>query len=721
MANNYTSDMVEPSPLMPSLPPDMQPAAPVDILNTPPPQRLEKSRSIAGRLCLAGEGPVPCDIMIVGPVVTDDEVARDLPGRDPSVLIPRRPGVLKGLGASVLLNLLDSLGLGRDRFFYAPLVRYLLPKKERARPKKRDIDWCWPALRHDILRVRPKVVVAMGQLVFDLLSGLKLAQRDQEGGFFGCPHFQDELPGLLLYPTPDPFRLVAKPASYEHFRVDFEQVLRELRMCGEMVGQVEAIERHYRVIHNSTELMDLMREMSEYCTFSVDCEWHGQNFLDGQLRSMQFSWKPGHGAYVRFMDDQLNYVFDVPYREAGNMIGTRWRDPDVSFVGHQISADMPWIAHVLGIDMDGRVLLDTAFAIQTLNEHADTSLERLAMMGTDLGRYDQELVLWKKQNRHPKDTGYGLIPDDIMIPYAIADVDVPMRLYARLIRRLMEQNLWAYYRDYINPFCSSVFAEWTLEGMPMDVEQMDRLRELYGFAHDRLDRHLKDRIREAADQRLREHIPNQEQAEEILSLLADGDSTVAQEAARACYPDMSGAFWEHMQHSRDFNIRSTAHLRVWLFGVKQYCPVKSTGKPSIAWEKVEQYPPAKRVEFDPSTDKQTLQILQQQHQDGELSELMTLNAIGNIRKAFLKEPTLDDEGNMTRENGLHYWLASDGKIHGMFSTTETGRPRSWKPNILNLPSYVQKQIGDAIARVLHEADQAGELPEHLRQYYELET
>jgi len=99
-----------------------------------------------------------------------------------------------------------------------------------------------------------------------------------------------------------------------------------------------------------------------------------------------------------------------------------------------------------------------------------------------------------------------------------------------------------------------------------------------------------------------------------------------------------------------------------------------------------------------------------------IARLLRLNAVGNITKQFLKDPITDEEGNITEEKGLHESLCSDGRVHGQMSTTETGRPRSWNPNILNWPSWVNDKISDGIAEALKEAHEAGELPERFECY-----
>jgi len=181
--------------------------------------------------------------------------------------------------------------------------------------------------------------------------------------------------------------------------------------------------------------------------------------------------------------------------------------------------------------------------------------------------------------------------------------------------------------------------------------------------------------------------------------------------------------FEHFLDSTDFNIRSSPKMRRWLYDVKGYTPIKSTsnkekGLPSTAWSRVLRLPPAAQKEYNPSTDIQSLEILYETHGDMMLGQLLKLNAVGNITKQFLKEPLTDDTGQVTEERGLHESLCSDGRVHGQMSTTETGRPRSWNPNILNWPSYVNEKIQQGIQSALEDAKEHGELPEEFERYIE---
>lgn len=204
------------------------------------------------------------------------------------------------------------------------------------------------------------------------------------------------------------------------------------------------------------------------------CGGVGRGICNGLLRSIQFAWAPGHACYVRFMDDQLNYAFDVSYEEAGQILGSYLNEPQVKYIGHHLPADLPWMHHRLKLEVYRKSILDTEFALQTCDEHLPLGLDWLALMFTDLGRYDMDLIIWKKVNKLGKDEGYGTIPDDILIPYACADCDTCIRCWQQIVRDLMSQNLWDYYCRVVHPFAVDVFSHFTINGLTMDRERMDQ-------------------------------------------------------------------------------------------------------------------------------------------------------------------------------------------------------------------------------------------------------
>lgn len=265
----------------------------------------------------------------------------------------------------------------------------------------------------------------------------------------------------------------------------------------------------------------------------------------------------------------------------------------------------------------------------------------------------------------------------------------------------------------------------------MDQDKMDELREVFNFAKHHLEIDFRESMVAEADnyllQLILKHRPND--AAEIFKTIkehilqnhiTEATNYFKETLGAAAYAD-NRHILEHRIQCPDFNIRSVEQMRRWLFSIKGFTPVKSVanrakGIPSMDWGKVMELPPNRRKDISPAVDKQSLEIFEQ-NGDHMMTDLLQLNAVGNLCKAFLKPADVDpDTGQPVKENGLHYWLASDGRVHGQTSTTETGRPRSWKPNILNWPSWVNKKISGGMERVFNKLHEKGELPERYQKY-----
>ena len=687
------------------------------------PTNLRCSRRYGNRFLVAGQGPEEADIMIVSAMVDEEEATQS--AKTTHATLKQKAAYLKGPAGLLFKELSLGSAVDIDDVYVTALIKWVMPKG--AKPKKEDIQEALPILEAEIARVKPKIIIAMGKLAFDQLVHYKLAARDLQGGWFESKKF-----GCVVYPMDPTWKLIRNPETIDRFRVDLQQIK---VMHNDVRGiHVERVEKKYQTIDTKAKLIELVQFLKKenYCVLSVDCEWAGNNHIDGKLRSLQIAWQPGEAAYIRFRDEKKEYALDCSYEEAGQILAEHLDQPHVKYVAHHISADLPWMHHVLGLKWYQKTLMDTEFAIQVADEHADRKLERVAMTYTDLGRYDVELLLWKKANKIGPDDGYGTIPDEIIIPYALCDVDVCIRAYPYIMRRLIMEDTWNYYNDILHPFVTDTFTSFALQGMPMDIQQMDDLRRLYNYGRQELEKELLHMVviesRDYLWRRISEVFPDEKMTvfQEVEQSIV-GDQNV--DGAREYLQQKAGlkgwkvlrATFDHYVQAPSFKIRSTDHKRLWLFDVKGYIPIKSTaqkekGIPSMPWEKVLEKKPEQQAEYNPSTDQQSLQILADTHSDDVLKKLLQLNAVGNICKGFMKEADVDVDGEVIKENGLHFWLCSDGRLHGMNSTTETGRTRSWKPNILNIPGYVNSRISDGLGELFLKQFKSGILPQDLHRY-----
>ena len=681
------------------------------------PEYLKANKLIEGKLWLAGVGSRRAKIMFVASGVLDEECVTEVDAGWGNK-IARTPRMMDCSFGQLLKKLALKEGIDMEKCFYTSIIKYLPDDlKLRKKPTVSMLKEGMLFVEKEIEAIKPDIIVCLGKLAFDSFVDLKARESDVFGAWFFNKKYNAK-----VYMIPH-ITLTSKPDKHERFAMDFKAIK---KMSDEIDGVVvDKIPVVPHIIRNSAELKDLVQKLEEdnATILSVDCEWHGNQHVDGKLRSLQIAWNEKDAAYIRFMDDQLNYTFDVSYEEAGKILA-EWCDrEDVHYIGHHVSADLMWMSHWLKLKWHKKAIFDSEFALQCVDEANDLGLDAVALKYTDLGKYDWDLIAWKKKNGDKCKDGYGYIPDDILIPYALADVITVIRAYPQIWKQMERQNLINYYQDILNPFVTDVFTFFGLQGLPIDRQKIDDMRELYNWAKGELEKDFKtlmsdesvklmaDVIRVYAGQHSESIVKGLEellkahriedarlQLKTIIGPLTASIQDEPTPTGCSGWSRVEAAF-EHMIIAPEFNIRSKPQMQRWLFDVKGYTPVKTTankdaGMPSISWEKVATYPAEEQRKYTPASDKQTLEILAAVNKDKTIDALLELNAVGNICKAFLKPAEEDDEGNLVKEQGLHYWITSQDTISLQHSTTETGRPRSLILNELRIFTCVNLASSD---------------------------
>lgn len=663
--------------------------------NSGPVALVGANAKVGTDLWLGGVGKRRLRIMFVQTCVTPEEVAEEIEDNFRKVKV--NPAIGHCPHWINLKTYAELCGLDIEGCYSTALVKHL-PESvaERKNPKSGTIAKYLPWLEEEIATVKPKIIVCVGKPVFDALSGIKFKESDIHGLWYGY----DGVCKSNLYFMPG-MHMALSPEMDERYRRDFTAVKSMYDSMGDGV-EIPKKPLHYEVVSHSMQLENLVGrlERENAKVLSVDCEWGGQVHVDGMLRSLQLAWSETDAVYIRFMDDNANYTFDVGYKEAGRIL-SKWLDrPDVKYIGHHLSADLSWMHHWLGLEWYDKGIFDTEFALQSCDEALELGLDILALRYTDFGKYDWDLIQYRKKHPERKGTGYEYVPDDILIPYAVKDVLTVYRAWPQVEAWLKRQptvkgrTLLDYYNEILNPFVTNVFTWFCLNGMPIDRNRLDLMRELYNWAKGELQKDFRKSVEREAGTMLKEAMEKAGAGallETVEELVMAGDHGSAEKVLHeAVMPDIEAgnttwSWWsgllKHYIIAPEFNIRSPEQMRNWLFKVKKYTPVKTTsqkenGMPSIDWEKVMSYPPSKQAKFTPAVDKVSLEIFSSRNNDAVLRELLELNSVGNVCKAFLKEDEVDEDGEVVKENGIHYWVTSDDRLCLNHSTTETGRPRS---------------------------------------------
>lgn len=593
-------------------------------------------------------------------------------------------------------------GINLDNEYTTALCKYPIPRSYKLKPKPTDIKYCSALLEEEIEQVKPSIIVCLGKEPASYILGLNAALSEIEESWIFSKKYN-----TMVYIIEDAQKSFYKPEYQDKMIKDIRTLSKYYFSLCNGKSYFNSIPQNYRLIDKINDLKSWIGEMliGAYKVFAVDCEWGGMNYYDGTLRSIQFCWSPGNAVFIHFHDENLEWQFDAPPEKVHELLRSFFNQHDIKFVGHNIAADYQWMYSKIGIDIfDNKCILDTMFGMQTVDEYSDLKLEKLAAKYTDLGRYDIDLLLWKKKNKgilFNEEEGYGKIPTSILFPYGCKDVDTTFRLYPIVKQMLIEDNTYDYYVNIKNPFVTEGFAEMSYIGIPFDMEYANKVRISYiacKLIMQKLFRKLiKDEAKSILFSTLQENLLEDKKQDivkhftDLITIIKDCKTGVKLLKA-ICGKQFINVYpaYEHFMNIDSFNPASADQKANWLFNVKKYVPVKTTkttAGSAMDWERVLLLPEKEQKQYKPSVDKDTLKIYADRG-DEICYHLLQMNAVDTITKTFLK----GDEG------GIQKFVASDNKVHTNYVLTESSRPRSFKPNILNIPRYITDEIKAAFVK-----------------------
>lgn len=135
---------------------------------------------------VVGSGPTDADLFILGPA----------PGRHEDV----QGAPLLGAAGNVITNALAAVGLSRDDCYVTDLVKCHPPSARTPRPA--EVEACNGWLFEQVAHVRPKVILALGELPTWFLLRRRIPLAKIAG------YRLDVFGGVTLVPTYDPVRAV---------------------------------------------------------------------------------------------------------------------------------------------------------------------------------------------------------------------------------------------------------------------------------------------------------------------------------------------------------------------------------------------------------------------------------------------------------------------------------------------------------------------------------
>ena len=268
-------------------------------------------------------------------------------------------------------------------------------------------------------------------------------------------------------PIMNPNIAVFKPQLEDDIVRAFNQVPKLL--SGEDLGK--QAEKDYCFVETEDQFQNYREQFEDAKKIVVDIETTSVSPHTGTILGIAMSTRPHQGIYVSV--DIVN--------KHKQWFHNLFMDKLCIF--HNSKFDTNYMETEMGFEFPNYE--DTMLLHYCLEEAVGThGLKPLALRFTDLGDYERELDEYKKSCARKNkvklaDFNYGMLPSDILAPYACKDADATFQLYGKF-KPLVEKSE-DFNRLYENILLPATHAMKTLEknGGPINIEQVNWLAEQY--------------------------------------------------------------------------------------------------------------------------------------------------------------------------------------------------------------------------------------------------
>jgi DNA polymerase I-like protein with 3'-5' exonuclease and polymerase domains len=289
------------------------------------------------------------------------------------------------------------------------------------------------------------------------------------------------------------------------------------------------VKKDYFLIQNASDIEEALSHINQHDVISFDTETTGLNTRKDNVIGFSFTGENGKGYYFCLLEwsgDKLlppdhNYgLFHEPHLVLLNAISKK------KTVMHNASFDTRVVYHNFSVDLLTTLYSDTLLLMHTINEEGPGALkENAVLLSAELGLDGQDSANQEQlelEEDVKKRGGKWLKSDKqmykasthILAKYAVADVDITLRLHNYGNIRLEQQNLLDFfYKKEVMPLYKFVTIPMEFEGLYLHLELLlNSIREIKAdieLAHNKVIEALMntEEGKEFVKQRLAEEFP----------------------------------------------------------------------------------------------------------------------------------------------------------------------------------------------------------------------
>lgn len=381
-------------------------------------------------VCLPASGPHSAEIMLVGeaPGANEDE------GGKPFI----------GASGRLLDRFLESAGFDRQDIYITNAVLCRPPNNKK--PTKSQVNKCNEYLQARIAYVKPKIIVALGAVAMEALTGLTGIRKLR-----GKPI---ETAGRYVMPTYHPAYALRDARFEPVIENDFRNVAQILKFG----GLPESDEINYRIVNTEKALERCIIDLQTTKFLAFDIETSGLDpWAQGaEIKSIAFATKKTQWIIPIFHPESKWLEPQDIINRFDTIIRTK------KLIMHNGKFDALWMYVHFGVLW--KIFFDTQLAQYVLNENSLRSLKFLAQHYFNAPDWDIDL-----------DEKQGATSLNKLAKYNGHDVLYTRKLWTLLANRLNKYpSLQRLYRQLLVPL-ANMFVEIEDRGVRIDQPGMRRV------------------------------------------------------------------------------------------------------------------------------------------------------------------------------------------------------------------------------------------------------
>jgi len=563
--------------------------------------------------CIQGVGPIPVDIMLVG----------EAPGKEED--LQKEPFV--GVAGKRLDIILKEAKLDRKYLYISNTVRCRPP--ENRDPEPEEIKACFPYLEEEIQKVKPKIIVPLGGIALQAIQGL-----EGSTSWAGTKHWSEKY-NCWIMPTFHP-AYICRRLGLQGVMVDhLKNVVEWLK------NPVEPDPPKYVIIDTIEKAQKFFDKLNSVDIFAFDTETSGLDFWKDKILCCSFSWKERTGVVLPILQQHCQEFWKPEEKKWIIDQLKKVLESNIGKIGQNLSFDIQFLkSNEIKLN---NFTFDTMLAHHLLDENVGREGHGLDTMVLryfpDMGKYDEELSKYLLN----KNTSYAVISNEVLWKYSAADADATFRCYQKFKLELKKQGLMRLFNKITIPF-QKVLLETEYYGVKLDIDRLKELRVEY-------EKRLK---------KIEEEFRGTDAVKKVEKALYNRSAKKIEERFDSLKSKRlpKEEYIQKYTKPTSFNLRSSDHLRILLFNVLGFEPIKMTkggksGKKSFSTD---------AEVLDSLIDKSPELVKLKEHRD--LSKLLSTYVIGMLER-------VDENGR------IHTDYHVDGTV--------TGRLSSSNPNLQNIP------------------------------------